>query len=257
MGVSEGASVRPGYTTVTDGVANSNYQYGSYTNDISATDWQLITHEFTLTDTTTLCLVILNPKNTASVLIDDASLTTTDGGLVENNESGDNNEGNDDTEVVSIANTPETAYTPEQAIAIIDAGKDLSTAVYVKGVITSIKEVSTSYGNATYFISADGTESNVLEIFRGYYYNGDKFTAEDQLKVGDEVIVYGKLVNYNGTKEMTTGSSIYSIGGITSGIASIAASTETGAIYTLDGQKVQNVQKGKIYIQNGKKFLAQ
>jgi hypothetical protein len=269
MGVSEGASVRPGYTTVTDGVANSNYQYGSYTNDISATDWQLVTHEFTLTDTTTLCLVIMNPKNTASVLIDDASLTTTNGGLVENNESddnnesgdnsesGDNNEGNDDTEVVSIANTPETAYTPEQAIAIIDAGKDLSTAVYVKGIITSIKEVSTSYGNATYFISADGTESNVLEIFRGYYYNGDKFTAEDQLKVGDEVIVYGKLVNYNGTKEMTTGSSIYSIGGITSGIASIAASTEAEAIYTLDGQKVQNVQKGKIYIQNGKKFLAQ
>jgi hypothetical protein len=67
MGMAEGGSVRPGYVPVTDGKVG-DYQYGSYTNDISATDWQLVTHEFTLSEETTLCLVIMNPKNTASVL---------------------------------------------------------------------------------------------------------------------------------------------------------------------------------------------
>jgi hypothetical protein len=250
MGMAEGGSVRPGYVPVTDGKVG-DYQYGSYTNDISATDWQLVTHEFTLSEETTLCLVIMNPKNTASVLIDDATLTTTDGGIVESGE-----EGGDEGEVVSIANTPETAYTPVQAIALIDAGQDLSTAVYVKGIISSIKEVSTSYGNATYFISADGTEENVLEIFRGYYLDGAKFTAEDQIKVGDEIIVYGKLVNYNGTKEITTGSSIYSINGVATGITSVGAqATGDAKVYSIGGQRTQNLQKGGIYIVNGKKVL--
>lgn len=157
---------------------------------------------------------------------------------------------------VDITNTPETAYTVAKANDLITAGQGLDTKVYVIGTITKIKEVSTSYGNATYWIG-DGTEysSNDLEIFRGYYLEGDRFTAEDQIKVGDKVIVYGKLVDYNGTKEMTTGSSIYSLNGVTTGISDVKAQTITnGVIYNLAGQRMSKLSKG-INIVNGKKII--
>ena len=156
---------------------------------------------------------------------------------------------------VDITNTPETAYTVAKANDLITAGQGLETKVYVIGTITKIKEVSTSYGNATYWIG-DGTEysANDLEIYRGYYLEGEYFTAEDQIKVGDKVIVYGKLVDYKGTKEMT-GSSIYSLNGVTTGISNIKAETiNDGAIYNVAGQRVNKLSKG-INIVNGKKII--
>ena len=156
---------------------------------------------------------------------------------------------------VDITNTPETAYTVAKANDLITAGQGLETKVYVIGTITKIKEVSTSYGNATYWIG-DGTEysANDLEIYRGYYLEGEYFTAEDQIKVGDKVIVYGKLVDYKGTKEMT-GSSIYSLNGVTTGISNIKAETiNDGAIYNVAGQRVNKLSKG-INIVNGKKIV--
>ena len=156
---------------------------------------------------------------------------------------------------VDITNTPETAYTVAKANDLITAGQGLETKVYVIGTITNIEEVSTSYGNATYWIG-DGTEysANDLEIYRGYYLEGENFTAEDQIKVGDKVIVYGKLVDYKGTKEMT-GSSIYSLNGVTTGISNIKAETiNDGAVYNVAGQRVNKLSKG-INIVNGKKIV--
>ena len=156
---------------------------------------------------------------------------------------------------VDITNTPETAYTVAKANDLITAGQGLETEVYVIGTITKIQEVSTSYGNATYWIG-DGTEysANDLEIYRGYYLEGENFTAEDQIKVGDKVIVYGMLVDYKGTKEMT-GSSIYSLNGVTTGISDVKAQTITdGFIYNLAGQRMSKLSKG-INIVNGKKII--
>lgn len=88
--------------------------------------------------------------------------------------------------------------------------QDASQAAFVKGVIASITEISTSFGNATYMIKdAEGTET--FQVYRGYYLNGDKFTSEDQLKVGAEVLISGELVNYMGnTPQLTTGSKLVS-----------------------------------------------
>ena len=84
----------------------------------------------------------------------------------------------------------------------------LSDEVYVKGIISTIDNVDTSYGNAVYYISDDGTTANQLEVYRGYYLDGAKFTAADQIAVGDTVIVCGQLQNWLGTYEFTTGSKI-------------------------------------------------
>ncbi len=98
----------------------------------------------------------------------------------------------------------------------IENGGDENATMYVKGIVYSI-DIDTSYGNATYYISDDGTSKNKFEIYRGYSLNGDKFKSDDEVKAGDEVIVAGKLVNYNGTFEMTQGSKIVSLNGSGSG----------------------------------------
>lgn len=113
------------------------------------------------------------------------------------------------------AGTLESPYNVAKASAIIAAGTYTSDKVYISGTISQVESVSTSYGNANYYISDDGTTTGQLEVFRGYYLNGEKFTAEDQIKVGDKVIICGVLTLYNSKAEVTTGSTIYSLNGST------------------------------------------
>ena len=70
--------------------------------------------------------------------------------------------------------------------------------VYVQGTVAKINEVSTSYGNATYYIADD---SGLIEfyVYRGKNVNNTKFTSANDIKVGDKVLLYGNLMNYKGT----------------------------------------------------------
>ncbi len=154
-----------------------------------------------------------------------------------------------------ITNTPETAYTVAQANELIAAGKGLDSKVYVTGTITAIEEVSTKFGNATFWIGDEATRGEAdLQIFRGYFLENQKFTAENQIKVGDKVVMYGLLVDYNGTKEMKT-VYVYSLNGNqTVGIRGIEAGKNSQSIYNLAGQRVGKAVKG-IYVINGKKVV--
>ena len=129
--------------------------------------------------------------------------------------------GNDTPQPSGDYGTADAPITVAQALTIIDGlgdGKTTDSEAYIKGKIKSITEVSTQYGNATYLISDDGAD-NELTVFRGKYLGGESFTAADQIKVGDEVIVKGKLQKYvkdgTVTPEVATGSSIYSLNGET------------------------------------------
>ena len=111
-----------------------------------------------------------------------------------------------------IPGTEALPYTPSQALEVIANGEnDPEAEVYIKGKVSQIKEVSPSFGNATYWISDDGSTDNQLYVFRGKYLNGEKFTSEDQLKVGDEVVILGKLTTFNDDPQVGTGSSIVSL----------------------------------------------
>ena len=107
----------------------------------------------------------------------------------------------------------EKPFTVAEAFAFIGSlNGATSSNVYVSGIISSINEVSLSNGNATYFISDDGnTTGNQLEIYRGKYLENADFTASDQIKVQDKVVVCGPLVDYKGTYEFTTGNYLYSL----------------------------------------------
>lgn len=98
----------------------------------------------------------------------------------------------------------------------IEVGQTASTEdYYVKGIISKNLNIEPSYGNATFYISDDGTTtSEQFYVFRCYYIGGEKFASTDQLKIGDEVVVKGKLINYNGkTPEMNSGGEIVSVNG--------------------------------------------
>ena len=121
-----------------------------------------------------------------------------------------------------------TANDPYNVAAALEKAKSLqafnngddptssnSANVYTAGKVVSV-DIDPGYGNATYFISADGTSAVQLEVYRGKYLEGVSFTAKDQLKVGDEVVVYGTLVNFKGeTPEYTAGSKLISVNGET------------------------------------------
>ena len=81
--------------------------------------------------------------------------------------------------------------------------------VYIKGIISQIVEpYGTEFGNATYYISADGTfdsedSGNQFYIFRSLYLNNESYTSGDNISVGDEVVVYGMVQNYYGNTPET------------------------------------------------------
>ena len=125
-------------------------------------------------------------------------------------------------ETPAAPGTQEKPLTVAEALTYINAlGADKQSPVgFVKGKICTIGEVDTGqYGNATYSISDDGTENGTtLQIYRGYSFGGEKFKSANEIKVGDEVIVTGKLVNFKGnTPQFAQGSSIYSLNGKVAG----------------------------------------
>ena len=130
--------------------------------------------------------------------------------------------------------TVENPYSVASALYLITEGKITEDNVYVEGIISKIDEIDTgTYGNATYYISDDGTTTNQLEVFHGYFLNKAKFKSGTEIKVGDKVIVYGQLVYYNQrTPEFTQGNYIYSLNGQAGG------DTPTGeTIGSLDNPK--------------------
>ena len=110
---------------------------------------------------------------------------------------------------------PDEPFTVKEAIAKC---KELGSTAsendfYVKGIISSIDEVSLSYGNATFNISDNGYEfpESTLKAYHTYALNNKKFEYESQIKVGDVVVLCGKLVHYRDNAPELLQGYIYSL----------------------------------------------
>lgn len=102
------------------------------------------------------------------------------------------------------------------AVKYIEDGGSESELKYVKGKVVSVEQGSfdATYGSLKYYISDDGTPTNQFYVYNGYAGpNRTKFSGEDALKAGDEVVICGNLVVYSGTKEFQTGNYIVSLNG--------------------------------------------
>ena len=117
--------------------------------------------------------------------------------------------------------TPETAITVAAAVAAINTmvdGQTTKESYYVKGFVTSVTEISTANGNATFVMADEEGGTVTMTVFRAKGLENKNITEEEYVQDGDEVIVYGKLQKYvkneSMTPEMTNGY-IYELNGKT------------------------------------------
>ena len=108
--------------------------------------------------------------------------------------------------------------------------------VYVKGKISKIADngkfaQSGTFGNATFYISDDGTENGELYCYRILYLGNKKYTTGDDIYVGAEVVICGKLMNYRGNTPETVSNAayLYSLDGNTGGGGGGGGSTAFGS----------------------------
>lgn len=124
-----------------------------------------------------------------------------------------------DIDVKTIANTQATAYTITEAIAKYNAGKDLTSQVFVKGTVSAIiTEWSTQFNNITYAISEDGTTTSTqFSLFR---------CVTNGAAVGDDVVAHGTLGIFSGAVQLASGNSIVALTKATTlSIANISVAT--------------------------------
>jgi len=120
---------------------------------------------------------------------------------------------------------PYTAEGAREAAAALGADVESPNDVYIKGKISRIADKGTfteggTYGNASFYISDDGaTGDGEFYCYRILYLGNKKFTSGTDIKVGDEVIVCGKIVNFRGNTPETVASKafLYSLNGVTEG----------------------------------------
>lgn len=97
-------------------------------------------------------------------------------------------------------------FNAEAAAAYIEGGgKD---NVFVKGVVSELVNggFSTQYGNGSFFISDDGKKygepTKDFEAYQVFYLGNQKWVdGDDQIAVGDKVVIYGPLTKYKTTYE--------------------------------------------------------
>lgn len=148
------------------------------------------------------------------------------------------NGGETTTEVAEGNGTVDSPYNPlavVQYIKSLEAGVNSSNYVYIKGIVSSTKEISAQFGNASFYISADGTTTGTqFYVYRVKGLGNKNIASDDEVKVGDEVIICAKVVNYGGnTPETVQGESyIYSLNGKTEGGTTPSTGQATG-----DGSK--------------------
>ena len=184
-------------------------------------------------DEVVICGKLMNYRgNTPETVAGKAYLYSLNGTSEGGGNDGGGSEGGDD----SGAGTPSgsgTLESPYNAAAAVNAVKDLTWTsnteyetteeVYVKGKICKIANKGTfgesgTYGNASFYISDDGKEGGTqFYIFRTLYLGNKKYESGTDIKVGDEVVVKGKLMNYQGKTPETEGnkSYLYSLNGKT------------------------------------------
>lgn len=124
----------------------------------------------------------------------------------------------DETTEVQPAGTGTAAdpFNVAGAVKYIEDGGSESELKYVKGKVVSVEQGSfdATYGSLKYYISDDGTPTNQFYVYNGYAGpNRTKFSGEDALKAGDEVVICGNLIVYSGTKEFQIGNYIVSLNG--------------------------------------------
>lgn len=143
----------------------------------------------------------------------------------------------------------EHPYTAAEAIAVIDSGTGL-TGKYVKGIVKEVSSFNATYSSLTYDIESG---AKTLNIYSGRDLGNADFVGAEDLKAGDEVVVFGtlkKCTNAGVVKyELDKTNYLISINGETQIYRGLAVSGQKTAFTVGDafefGGKVLQVWRGK------------
>lgn len=126
--------------------------------------------------------------------------------------------------------SPFNAAAATNAAMKLESGAVSEQAYFIKGKVASIATDKNgnvlnfdqgTFGNASFYISDDGSATNQFYCYRVLYLGNKKWASGDGdiLKVGDDVIVYAKLTLYNGKTPETVQNEgfIYSLNGVSKG----------------------------------------
>ena len=109
--------------------------------------------------------------------------------------------------------TEANPYNIAAAIAATEtlaSGETTPNNLYIKGVVTNVKECSAQYGNATFYLGDDISSAKTFYVYRAKGLDNQKIKADDEVQEGDTIIVCGPVTNYNGTIEtVQNGAYIY------------------------------------------------
>lgn len=115
-----------------------------------------------------------------------------------------------------------TADDPFNVAGIIKETKELASGkttekeFYAKGYVVGKPSFVSKYSSMNYYISDDKEGNlNSFYVYSGQGLGNTKFTSEEDLKAGDEVVVCGKVTNFNGTIEFQSQNYIVSLNGKT------------------------------------------
>ena len=236
-----------GSTTVTITPSNPDFAV-YYTTDnsdpVSSSTAKLYTSPFTLTETTTVKAYEEDYDGNESAVVEKT--------FVKEESAGTGS---------GTLSDPFNAVAANDLASTLEVGQVTDESYYIKGKISSIRYTfSEQYGTATFYISDDGAESNQFYIYATYFLENKSWVeGNTQIKVGDDVIICGKLTNYNGTYETASKESyIYSLNGETSDLTVIATDIaqfkafEEGqeGILTLDNAQVLYVGTRDVYVRD-------
>ena len=243
---------RLGYVKLTNGaVANTSTDYIYITEPASvSSEWEQATCTFELTEDTELALIIMNSKNGNgnAILVDDVTLTTADGGLVE---------GGSEEE-------PETPAEPKTIAEVLAAGTQSNTATSGTVVATYARGFLISDGTG-HILTYLGTESGLVvgdvvtvtgatSVYGGLLQFGNTSTfektgtaeftqPEPEVLDGAAMDAYlsapsVKYVQYTGTLSISGYYYNVTIDGASAAIGSIAYPAEGLVDTSLDGKKI-------------------
>lgn len=118
-------------------------------------------------------------------------------------------------DVVTKVFTKATPISVADAIELIPDAGNTKNDQFVVGYVCTASESEPSNGQMTYYISDNGSTvdegtatTDRIQIYKGKGLNNADFSAISDIALGDKVVVYGQLKNYNGTYEMNSGNYI-------------------------------------------------
>ncbi|MCQ2166991.1 MAG: hypothetical protein MJY49_06165, partial [Bacteroidales bacterium] len=225
--------------------------------------WDLLESTFTVpAGTSTLCIGIPTPSEASTYRIDDLKLdvASAPGASIDFSKGIEIKEfegGGDDPVTPGKPEGNGSLESPFNATAAIAKAIEIGETAseeyyYVKGFVSTVKEISVEFGNGTFDITdTKSFDTEPFTCYRVKYIGGADFTSSDQINVGDEVVVKAQLLNYKGNTPETNNGEVVSHNGKTPGPAEDLETESVADV--LKASKGTNVKlKNAVVVANAK-----